>query len=77
MDSSNSEYDPYATNSFMGKTDSKGIYFKDRLNMIREKINYYAVRILPAIERLLAFIFFYAKKIIQGAIKIAAEQLRF
>jgi len=78
MESFDQEYDPYSSsNSFMGKTDSKGVYIKDRLKMIKEKIVYYAVKILPAVKRFVVFILFYLKRIIKGAIKIALEQLKF
>jgi len=73
----NRQFDPYSQNSFSEQKDSKGVYLKDRLRMIFEKINYYLVRILPTIGNLITFIFFYIKRIITAFIKIALEQIKF
>lgn len=73
----NKPFDPYSQNSFTGMQDSKGVYMKDKLRMMFEKINYYLVRILPSIGNLITFIFFYIKRILTAFIKIALEQLKF
>jgi hypothetical protein len=73
----NKPFDPYSQNSFSEQKDSKGVYLKDRLRMIFEKINYYLVRILPTIGNIITFIFFYIKRIITAFIKIALEQIKF
>jgi len=73
----NRQFDPYSQNSFSEQKDSKGVYLKDRLRMLFEKINYYLVRILPTIGNLITFIFFYIKRIITAFIKIALEQIKF
>lgn len=71
------QFDPYSQGSFSEQKDSKGVYLKDRLRMIFEKVNYYLVRILPTIGNFITFIFFYIKRIITAFIKIALEQLKF
>ena len=73
----NRQFDPYSQNSFSEQKDSKGVYLKDKLRMLFEKINYYLVRILPTIGNLITFIFFYIKRIITAFIKIALEQIKF
>lgn len=77
LDMENKPFDPYSQNSFSEQKDSKGVYLKDRLRMIFEKINYYLVRILPTIGNIITFIFFYIKRIITAFIKIALEQIKF
>lgn len=75
---SSQQFDPYSQGgSLIDGQDSKGVYLKDRLRMIWEKINYYLVRILPTIGNIITFIFFYVKRIIVAGLKIAFEQLKF
>ncbi len=71
------QFDPYSQGSFINSQDSKGVYLKDRLKMVWEKINYYLVRILPTVGNVITFIFFYVRKIIVAGLKIAFEQLKF
>ena len=73
----NNTFDPYSQNNFSGKQNSSGVYFKDKLRMVFERINYYLVKILPSIGNLITFIFFYIKKIITAGVKIALQQLKF
>ncbi len=73
----NQQYDPYSQNSFTTQQDKKGVYLKDRIVMIKEKLHYYAIRILPSVGRFITFLFFYIRKIITAGIKIAMEQLKF
>lgn len=70
-------YDPYSQNSILERQDKQGMYFKDKLKSFKEKVYYYAVRILPYIARFITFCFFYLRKIITSAIKIALDQLKF
>lgn len=70
-------FDPYSQNSVTSPQNSQGVYFKDRMRMIIERINYYLVRILPTIGNFITFVFFYLRKIIVSFIKIALEQIKF
>ncbi len=70
-------FDPYSQTPLSSQQDSNGVYFKDKLRMIFERINYYLVKILPTVGNFITFIFFYIKKIITSFIKIALEQLKF
>ena len=70
-------YDPYSSGSPLEENNSGGIYFKDSLRLIFEKINYYLVKILPTIGNIITFIFFYIKRILTAFVKIALEQIKF
>jgi len=72
----NKPFDPYSQNNFSEKQNSSGVYFKDKLRVVFERINYYMVKILPSIGNLITFIFFYIKKIITAGVKIALQQLK-
>lgn len=71
------QYDPYSQENLLDRQNKQGIYLRDRLNLIKEKFNYVAVRVFPYIGRFITFLFFYVKKIITAGVKIAFEQLKF
>jgi len=71
------EFDPYSSNSYDSQKDSNGVYMRDRLRGIKEKVHYYLIKILPTIGNFISFVFFYIKKIIVSGIKIAMEQMKF
>lgn len=71
------QYDPYSQNNFLDQKNKQGVYLRDRLVSLKEKFNYFAVRVFPYIGRFITFLFFYVKKIITAGVKIAFEQLKF
>ena len=71
------QFDPYSQNGLLNQQNKQGVYLKDRLIFLKEKFNYFAVRIFPYIGRFITFLFFYIRKIITAGIKIALEQMKF